>query len=191
MDLTSTLKEGVYRSIATILLPGAVAIAPYLFLAVHYFPGLSTAIEQGAAWSAVLLTLIFIGVGLLTDTLGAFIEEKVLDQLHDDPKRVREEWYRYLRIAFSQEPIGQRYLRSMTLHLKFELGLGVAIVLGLAGLVWLNCVKSLVSAVPAVGLAVLLLALAAYLFWEARASSEVLARVRQELLKGVSDPPIN
>jgi len=153
-------------------------------------PGVTAATERLGGWSAAILTLIGIGAGLIVDTLGDWVEAKVLDKLHDDPKRMQEEWYRYLRIAFTTEPIGQRYLRSITLHLKFELGMGIALLASLPGILYLNYLKSLLSVGWTLVVAVVVPALAGYLFWETLDSSKVLARVRKELLKGVGEPPI-
>ena len=44
------------------------------------------------------------------------------------------EWYSYLRLAFRVEPVGQRYLRTLVLRLKFELNASLALVIAGCGL---------------------------------------------------------
>jgi hypothetical protein len=41
-------------------------------------------------------------------------------------ERHREDGFDYLRLAFDEEPVGQRYIRTLVLRLKFELGMTVA-----------------------------------------------------------------
>jgi hypothetical protein len=41
-------------------------------------------------------------------------------------ERHAKEWFDYLRLAFEREPVGHRYLRTLVLRLKFELGMAVA-----------------------------------------------------------------
>ena len=131
---------------------------------------------------------IVVGFGL--DSAGSYVEVYCIDRRRKDHAEMLEVWWRYLRIAWAHEPIGQHYLRRMLVSFKFELNMFVAVMvctvgfglLGFSGAVrW-----PIVVAVEVVlGSAALLLANAA------RGSSEVLADVRANLVKGVGEPPFD
>jgi hypothetical protein len=97
-------------------------------------------------------------------------------------------WWKYLRIAWVQEPVGQHYLRRMLVSFKFELNMFVGTFLSVLGVGWLGVIgilrwQSAVVVCIGLGVVVVLLAKAA------RDSSEVLADVRAALVRGVGEPP--
>jgi len=121
-------------------------------------------------------------MGLLVEDIGSRIESRLFDKhLSGKPKfsRHHEDWNRYLRLTFSIEPVGQRYLRTILLRFKFEVGTAVALLLSSPGLfltgltfrwslLWFS----------------LCVALAFGLMFEARCSHELLSEVRHEILEG-------
>jgi hypothetical protein len=99
-------------------------------------------------------------------------------------------WWKYLRIAWVHEPIGQHYLRRLLVSFKFELNLFVASlanILSIGGLAMVGAVPwpATITAEIGLGIAALLLANAA------RGSAEVLADIRAALVKGVGIPPFD
>jgi hypothetical protein len=66
--------------------------------------------------------------GLIAEDMGARLERAFDNRLCNvhGYERHLEEWYDYLCVAFEREPVGHRYLRSIVLRLKFELGMTIA-----------------------------------------------------------------
>ena len=93
------------------------------------------------------------------------------------------EWYSYLRLTFTVEPIGQRYLRTLTLALKFELALVPGLMVMYAGLLWLDTSVDILSTRGAWWLGVALAALMLFLLIESWTSAQRLTRLRRELLE--------
>lgn len=131
----------------------------------------------------MLLALGCIAAGLFVEDIGSRIESRCFDKwLSKQPtfSAHAEEWNRYLRLAFKIEPVGQRYLRTILLRFKFELGTAIALLSSGVGL--------LLTTLPfwtAVTWLAVLATLAAYLLLvEARCSHELLSEIRHEILQG-------
>jgi hypothetical protein len=90
-------------------------------------------------------------------------------------------WYEDLRHAVEVEPIGELYLRTLVLRLKFELGTAIAVIAAALGT--LGVVEIQISS--HVWLFLSLSGLAAYLLYEARGTCGTLDKVREELVKGI------
>jgi hypothetical protein len=124
-------------------------------------------------------------LGLLCEEIGSHLEE------HFDRRRDRmngthkANWHKYLRLAFHLEPVGQHYLRTVLLRLKFELGSMTACGFALLGIWWLPIhwkTRLLWS-----GLA---LVLGAFLCYEAWASHQLLGEIREDLLGDITEIPV-
>lgn len=191
MDMTSALKSEIFRPTVIFIIPGSVAAMPFIFLAVHYFPSLENFLSGNSLLAFLLSLIIAVGFGLVACELGSRVEDSVVDKINRsrDPE-IDDIWYRYLRCAFATEPIGQRYIHELVLHLKFELNMGCALLITTAGSLWLNVVDTFISWCTFTFLAIGFVGAAAYLAWEATATGLVLAKVRKELIKGVGAPPI-
>ena len=94
------------------------------------------------------------------------------------------------RIAWTIEPIGQRYLRRLLVSFKFELNMFVASVATLPGVILLVRAGRL-SWTAGAEISVVLVVGAGLLFVAARGSADVLADVRTRLLAGVGEPPFD
>ena len=93
--------------------------------------------EANYTETGLILALTSIAMGLLMEDIGSRMESRWFDK-HLTGKsgfsRHHEEWGRYLRLTFSTEPVGQRYLRTILLRFKFEVGTAVALLLSSPGL---------------------------------------------------------
>jgi hypothetical protein len=121
----------------------------------------------------------------VTEDLGARIEESLDKRLlkQSGYQRHYEEWFDYLRIAFDKEPVGHRYLRTLVLRLKVELGMMVASLPFAAGALCVNA-----AAKWRIGVCCLGAVAFAYFWLEARASNKALSQLRRELLKKEWNP---
>ena len=150
----------------------------WTFFAAHEATGLTAAL------------VLWVVSGFSVDSLGSYVEFYCIDRPRPDHQQMLDTWWRYLRIAWVQEPIGQHYLRRLLVSFKFELNMFVATLISLVGVPILGFAGSIRWSF-ATGFGVLL-AVAAVLFAKAaRASSDVLADVRAALVKGVGEPPFD
>jgi len=82
------------RSLIVVLVPGIVATAPWILLIAIYFP---------------------LAVGGVLEGIGSNLEVK-WDKERDSDFDVQENWYKYLALTPSVEPVGFRYIsRNVTL----------------------------------------------------------------------------
>ena len=187
-EIFSAFGSEVFRPLATILVPGALAISSWFVVLVLRFQALQKLIAENHTETAIILALACISAGLLLEDIGARVESKIFDPLLKKKTGFAghsEEWNRYLRLAFKTEPVGQRYLRSIMLRFKFETGAGFALLLAGVGLFHTGIAFStaLLGFLGCCGVA-------AYLLYEARCSHQLLSETRREILKGaISYPP--
>lgn len=183
MDLTSTLKGEVVRPFVTLVIPGATAIAPFLVKARLTVPALATYLETHRTIALLGLIVTVLAMGLILESLGALWESKVIDaRLAKRYPDLYTEWYEYLRLSFDKEPVGQRYLRTVTLHLRFEVAMAPALFFAAGGANWLNTDLGILSATRMGVATVIILLLSGYFAWQSSNSAEVLAKVRYALL---------
>lgn len=184
MDLASAFKGEVFRPLVTLVIPGATALAPYVILARARHEQLRCFWNDHTTAAFLVIALAAIAVGRVLETIGARIEsawDDILDARSDG--RHVAEWYRYLRLTFTVEPIGQRYLRTLTLALKFELAMVPALMVMHAGILWLETEVPLLSLPGVLVLGLALPLLIVFLLFESWTSATRLERLRRELLE--------
>ncbi len=187
-DLSSFFGSEVFRPTVTLLIPGFIASVAFLEMIQRYINDnvkVSLGLETHSLWFAYLL--LFIAAGLIVEGFGSFIESKFYDVWIKKSYNIKhlEQWNQYLRLAFGVEPVGHRYLRTIVLRMKFELGLCVSILISAV-----SCLCLKVSAKEILwsdgGCFLVLLCVVAYLFLEGYSSAKLLSDVRAELLKGIT-----
>jgi hypothetical protein len=177
----SAFTTDVFRPIATILIPGAIAISTWFIGLVWHFGAVRDLTSNHTETSLVLLLAMIFG-GMVVEDVGSTYEDQ-LDEIAKtttDGKH-QEEWNRYLRLAFKDSPVGRRYLSTLVLRLKFELGIAFSMLSASLGLLWLlylglNDVTFLLTTLICIG----------FVVWglnEARKTHKLLAKTRHNLLK--------
>jgi hypothetical protein len=147
-------------------------------------------LESHDGLAALIAIVVSLATGFLVESLGSFVEVLLIDKRRPNHQEHLESWWRYLRIAWVREPIGQRYLRRLLVTFKFELNMFVATCFLIPGFVLLVIAGSISCVIGSSGaFAALLSALLFYFL--ACTSSDVLANVRTSLLKGVGEPPFD
>jgi hypothetical protein len=127
-DAAEAFGSEVFVPLATIAIPGAIAIWPAIAWELANEQAFSQFIEKNPGISGFGLLVLAIAVGLLLEILGAFIEGWILDPLVAwKDSSFDDTWNGYLRLACKTVPIGQHYLTSRVMVLKFELGAGLAL----------------------------------------------------------------
>lgn len=185
MNLSSTFQAEVFRPVATIAVPGVTAVMPYILILTYKYPALLEFWDKHELTFITISGLWVIAAGLILEDIGSEIE-LLWDRCHKKRSGARHdsEWYKFLSIAFEREPIGQKYLRTVTLRMKFELAFSVSLIPFWIGALWLHSMVPLFSARNAAIASGAVLILCTYLLWESYHSSALLAKLRHELLKG-------
>jgi hypothetical protein len=179
-ELPATFHSEVFRPIVTLVVPGFYASATISISMLERFGKLGTTIDQYPGVASTVFLLIVLASGLIAEEVGARIEthfDKVVTRCAGY-ERHKEEWFDYLRLAFEREPVGHRYLRSIVLRLKFELGMTVATVPFAMGALWLTIPWAwrFVLSVSSIVFGI-------YLYFEAKCSNRTLSELRREILK--------
>ncbi len=179
----SAFTSEVFRPIATLLIPGAIGISTWLIALLWRFADLKQLAAGNHTETSFVMLFAIIFAGLVFEDIGSHWESWLDDRLNERNKVHLQQWSEYLRTAFRADPIGRRYLRTLVLKLKFELGVAFAMVSASLGLVWLALLGlTCTTVIIAEGVCTLFFACALY---EAAQTHRVLGRTRADLLKDI------
>ena len=176
-DVFAAFGSEVFRPLVTLFLPGMLAVCPWIFAVGSLYPRAATFAGEDRLETTILVVLAALFIGLLCEDVGSELElvwDKRLDARNGQHT---QEWYDYLRLTFQAEPIGHRYLRTILLRFKFELGTSIGAALSLLGIWWLPITYGNRAILSGVVLAIL-----AFCYHEAHKGHELLSRIRHEIL---------
>jgi hypothetical protein len=180
----SAFSTEVFRPIVTLLIPGAIGISTWFIALVWHFTTIRTLVVANHGETGLVLLLAMIFAGLVFEDLGARVEKK-LDEKADErtEKHHSDEWYSYLRTAFLADPVGRRYVRTIVLRLKFELGVAFSMLSAAVGLFWLWSL-GLSRSTFVITLLVCIL-FVVWGLWEATETHSLLAKNHANLLQDI------
>src|SRR5579859_4456255 len=137
-ELFSAFGSAVFFPLVSLVLPGLTATTSWFVLAMRS-QAVQSIVARNHTETAFVLMLIWLFIGIVIDDLGMRVESLWLDRLRDAKTKGLhfQEWWEYLRKPFEIEPSGRRHLRTLVVRLKFELGVPIALIVGIPG-VWLN-----------------------------------------------------
>jgi hypothetical protein len=190
MDPTTAVRTDALPAMATLIAPGAFASAPYAWAVLSSTDNLKPFLAQHESIALASAILLWIAAGFLIESVGSYVEVYWIDRPKADHAEMLATWWRYLRIAWKTEPVGQHYLRRMLVSFKFELNMSVAAAASIPGVLILGILRLINGNTTAGGVALLAIATAA-LFSMAESSAGVLAEVRKQLVRGVGEPPFD
>jgi hypothetical protein len=168
------------RSLITILIPGSVAVAPWLLALVQYTSATLGFGSYTSLGNAVLFAAAAV-VGTILQEFGSFVEVR-WDREREKAHEVRENWYSYLARTFDKEPVGYRHLSRLATTLYFELSMMFATPIFVAGGTTLAVLRFPAGAVWMVLIGSTVLGVSVWFFrWQARTTHETLCRTRKEL----------
>ena len=187
MDLISGLKSEFFRPLVTLIVPGAISVAPLVLLAQERIAAIGPFWkDHPAAFTAILLTTI-VAAGLVLENVGSRIEESIWDaMLKRKNKTFDEEWHEYLQLNTRDEIVAQRYLRSMLTRMKFELAAAPAFMLHAIGLHAANRRLEFLTRSELWSITVVLVLLSGFLLWESYDGAYTLSRLRRDVIAGVN-----
>ena len=186
-NLFSAFTSDVFRPLVTLLIPGAIAISTWFVGLLWYFHDLRVLVFNNHTEVGLVLVLAMTFARLVLEDMGARVESKFDMCRESQSGRQLDDWYAYLRTAFNADPIGRRYLRTLVLRLKFELGISFSMISAGIGLLWLwhlglSCGTVLITEL-------LCTLFAGWGFLEGWSTHDTLARNRANLLKEIRIVP--
>lgn len=191
MDISTALNPSAYRILAANLVPGAIAGSSWV--AFVCWPDI---ISQ-AFWArdgvlvpaTVSLFVIALVLGHLCENLGSAIEVHWADRwLKKKAPRLADYWWCYLKLPREKEVIASGYLRAILFRFKFELAMIPAVSVASFGLV-AGYVVGRVSAERALIGVAFGMCVVAWLLYEVRRGSVLLAQVRRVIVEGLRHSP--
>jgi len=170
------------RSTTTILVPGIVALTPWVLALVQHTSATLGFKDYPTIAHTIFLAAVIV-VGTLCEGLGTFLEAS-WDKGRESEFQVQENWYAYLARCVDREPVGYRYLSRLVTAMYFELSMLFAVpsfVVGCAYLAYRRFPDNapLWVAVGSIGVGVSV----AFFGWQARATHGVICATRRELVQ--------
>jgi hypothetical protein len=188
MDVTAPFKSEVLRPITTWVIPGFVAIAPYVVVVGFYVPEAKRFCEAHPSAATVFMLICVLAAGLILENFGASIETALWDRLLDRKYANHlENWDRYLKLRLRDEIIAQRYLKTLVPRMKFELSMAPALFIFWLGLLWLNLIYRVWTVHGFTFLSALLVLGAFYFLRTSYTSAKVLSRIRGLILECIAE----
>lgn len=180
----SAFTSEVFRPLATLLIPGAIAVSTWLIALMWHFVALRQLASNNQTETSLIMFLAMTFAGLVLEDVGSHFEvwlDHRADEKHSGEHTIC--WNRYLRQAFVVDPIGRRYARTLVLRLKFELGVAFGMMSAGLGLLWLDFLGLDCKVVLVSGSICVL-----FMIWnlcEAAQTHKILGQTRSQLLKEI------
>ena len=189
MDPSTAVRTDTLPAIATVVVPGALAGGGYAWWGLTAAPSsCATFFNEHEAMAAIVASIALVLAGFIVESLGSFFEFDAIDKTSVRPDQLREEWWQFLRIAWTVEPIGHRYLRRVLTSFKFELNTCVSAALAMPSVALLvNSGQIEKNTGWSVLIGLLVTAVVFYCF--CTTSAELLANTRHSLIAGWWTPP--
>lgn len=193
MDPTSVLKNEIFRPLTSLVVPGSVALAPFILLCQNYSQGIQGFATKNQGAYAVVLFIAVLFAGLVLEDIGGHLEVRIADQLEASDKlnavspTHKEIWHSYVKLNTQDQIIGQRYLRTIVTRFYFELSATPALVIFLLGFHWLNFRLPFISSGGSIVVSVIVFALIYFLYTEAKRSASVLSTLREAIIDGYNE----
>jgi hypothetical protein len=196
VDLATPFKTEVLRPLVTLVVPGLIAVAPFVLVTAEYVPEVSAFWQTHAHAFAVVIALVTLAAGFIIDDLGTGVEKWVIDRRLK--RKLRSDcdedvhgatWRAYLKLRLDDEIVGQRYLRTKFTQLKFELSMCLSLVVFAGGITWLDLRHPIWSWPGLIAIDATLLGSSGLFLWGASITAELLHETRViilESLKGES-----
>jgi hypothetical protein len=185
MDVSSALKNEIFRPLATVIVPGGFAVAPFILVTANYVPYVIQFLTNHPTAFSIAIFLAIIAAGLVLEDIGSSIEvlwDRLLSRKFEDRK---SNWEQYLKLKMSDEYVGQRYLRTIFVRFKFELSMAPALLVFLCGLLWLNAIYSMWQPAAMSFISVLIAAIASWLLRESYNGACLLGELHLALVEAV------
>jgi hypothetical protein len=172
---------GVTRSLLTVILPGLVAITPWLLVLAQYRPAL-TAMKEAPTLAHTLLFALVTVAGTICQGFGTRLES-TWDKEREEEFQVSENWYAYLSRPLEHEPVAYRYISRLSTTMYFELSMLFAVPFFALGSFVLIATLFYSFYWPALAIGIVLGFAAIFFFWsEAKTTHKTICVTRREVM---------
>lgn len=182
MDVMAAFKNEVFRPVATVVIPGSIAVAPYTLIFIHFHPEVLLLMERYSGFLLTIFLSIIVATGLILENMGSRMESVWDRCLESRTKTHFSEWNEYLSLETQDEIVGQRYLRGIVTRIKFELAFAPALMVSALGLILANTMLAYWRWGPLAMVCLFLIAVAGYLWFESWSSAKVAADARRAVI---------
>lgn len=117
-----TVPSDLTRSFLTILVPGVVALSPWVLLLI-WNTSAGASLKDYPALANIFFFAAVSVVGSVCNGFGTLVESFILDECRNQKYEVDEYWFRYLSHVPGKEPVGFRFLSRLAGVLSFELAM--------------------------------------------------------------------
>ncbi len=179
MDPVSGLKGELFRPLVSVLIPGVFAAAPFGLIAFLQYPLMERILASTVGAGAVILFGGLI-VGMVLEDIGSTIEVFIWKWVKNEEREA--EWSKYLSLKTNDEIIGERYLKSLHVRMKFELAMIPAIISFTSGANLCNHLFGGATGLQMWCLTIAMSVLLGFLIWQAYLSGLVLADTRKQII---------
>jgi hypothetical protein len=190
MDLLETFKSEVFRPVVTLVIPGAVAIGPYIIVTGFYIPRVQVFWDDHPSAFVTIVAIVVIAAGLILEDLGIEIEVLWDRKISKTNSQHIATWKEYLELELKDEIVGERYVQNILTWMKFELAMFLALIFLWAGLLWINCIYHVWPILGFILLSIFILGLAGYLLYSSYHSAKNIADKWKLIIKAVKSRPI-
>lgn len=185
MDPFGAFKSEVFRPIASIALPGLLALAPFMIILCNDSLTVKNYFEAKPVAAYLMLVGAAVILGMLLENIGASIERGIDECMEKEYlSGAGEIWDRYLSES-GNDTNARRFLGTLVTRLKFINSLIPALVLFSAGMFWLHLQVHALQTWQVVAFGMLCLTILVWLFRMSIELSEAALFSRHRLLCGV------
>jgi hypothetical protein len=182
MDVESALKDDVFRPLATTIVPGTLAIAPYILVSAVYVPEITQFWNDHPNAFIGIIAVVVIAAGLICEDIGSEIEVRIDRRLKKRDSESQTRWEKYLTLELDEHLVGRKYLKNVLLRFKFELAMIPALISLMIGLDWLNALHLYIPWQNLILIDAFILVGVGVLCYEAYQGAKVLDGVRKQIL---------
>ena len=187
MDITNTFKSEVFKPVVITLIPGGLAILPYVLCIYLSSDALKEFFELHQLAIAVTYVLCAIAIGMIIEDFGSRVEvlyDKIIDGKAGSTHNA--DWDKFLKTSFDPQPIGLAYVEIVVMRFKFELSFSISLIIAIIGFAILNHSHNIVSGGIQFYIILTTVLLVSYLLYEAYSAAKLLGRTRALLLQGIN-----
>jgi len=176
------LPTSLTRSTVTVLVPGIVALTPWLLALVQHTDATLGFKDYPTLAHAIFFAGIIV-TGTLCEGLGSYIESR-WDTEREEKFQVKENWFKYLGTVVEHEPVGYRYLSRLVTAMYFELAMLSAAPLFLLGVGLLAYLRfSQLHCLVVVATLLCIVGAIVFFAWQACITHRVICETRQEVMR--------
>jgi hypothetical protein len=174
-DFFSAFSSDFFWPLATLLLPGMLALTPGAIAILWIYPSNAAFVQANQIEVGLVFITVATFIGLVLEDIGARLELIFFDLAKNSSW---EDWYDYLKSSDSERLIAHKYIHTFVLRLKFELGCISATPFVIFG-IWFwpigLCSKAISTLIVSF--------LVSYLSFEAFSGVEMLSDIRKNVFR--------